>query len=153
MLYIFVDMLDAQDIPQPSTQDNPLPGEVVDPEEEARLAFKQLKALSHGLTARKATRIASRMSKWANPSYAQWSDINKKVTKEMIRQIWPCLEGEIKKGRWKIGKCEHDGIKQHAERIFLEINGLPLHNADAPLYFAKMLYMHFVMGEPVDFAS
>ena len=49
--------------------------------------------------------------------------------------------------------CQHDGVKQHAERIFLEINGHPLHNANAPLYFAKMLYMHFMMGEPIDFGS
>ena len=48
-------------------------------------------------------------------------------------------------------QVQHDGVKQHAERIFLEINRHPLHNADAPLYFAKMLYMHFVMGEPIDF--
>ena len=52
-----------------------------------------------------------------------------------------------------MGKCEHDGIKQHAKRIFLEINGHPFHNTDASMFFAKILYMHFVMGEPVDFAS
>lgn len=150
-------MADAQENPQSGVQGNPQPSEQENPQlntrEDARKAYERAKALSHGLTARDATRTAIRMSKWANPSYAQWSDINKTVTKEMIKEVWPCSEGEIKKGRWKVGKCRHDGIKQHAERIFLEINGHPLHNADAPLYFAKMLYMHFIMGQPVDFAS
>ena len=154
MFFNFVGMANTQDIPQAQAQNPPQPaGEVSDRREEARLAFEQMKALSHGMTACDATKAASRMSRWENPSYAQWSDINKRVTKEMIMQIWPCLEGEIKEGRWKVGRCQHDGVKQHAERIFLEINGHPLHNADAPLYFAKMLYMHFVMGEPNDFGS
>ena len=31
--------------------------------------------------------------------------------------------------------------------------GHPLHNGDAPLYLAKMLYMHFHLQRPVDFSS
>ena len=71
----------------------------------------------------------------------------------MIKEIWPLSEGEMKKGRWKVSKCLNEDIKQNAERIFLKVYGHPLHNADSPLYFAKMLYVHFVLGRPVDFAS
>ena len=35
----------------------------------------------------------------------------------------------------------------------MEVFGHPLHNHDAPLYFAKMLYMQFVLEQPVDFSS
>ena len=44
-------------------------------------------------------------------------------------------------------------IKLNAEIIFLEVFGHPLHNTDSPLYFAKMLYVQFVQGRSVDFAS
>lgn len=119
----------------------------------ARKAFERMKALSQGLTAREATRTACRLSQWANPTHAQWREINRDVTKEMIVQVWPCPEGEIKKGRWKVSRCLNEDIRLNAERIFLEVYGHPLHNADAPLYFAKMLYVHFIKGTPVDFSS
>ena len=41
----------------------------------------------------------------------------------------------------------------HAECIFLKVFGHPLHNADCPLYFAKMLYVQFVQNRLVDFVS
>ena len=99
------------------------------------------------MTANQASRTACRLSKWANPTYAQWKDINKIVTKDMIKEIWPSSTAtKITKGRWKIAKCTNDDIKIHAEQIFLEVYGHPLHNADSPLYFAKMLYHQFVNG-------
>lgn len=127
--------------------------EGVERAETAKKAFERLKLLSRGMTANQASRAASRLSKWANPTYAQWKDINKVVTKDMIKAIWPCPDSEIAKGRWKVSKCLNDNIKIHAERIFLEVYGHPLHNSDCPLYFAKMLYYHFVMGCQVDFSS
>ena len=81
------------------------------------------------------------------PTYVQWKNINKEVIKDMIKTIWPCPESEITKGRWKISKCQHEKIRKNAERIFLEVYGHPLHNADNPLYFAKMLYHQFVQGK------
>ena len=45
-----------------------------------------------------------------------------------------------------------DKIKQNAETIAIEVFGHPLHNHDAPLYFAKMLYMYLVLHNPLDFA-
>ena len=71
----------------------------------------------------------------------------------MVKSIWPCAESEIRKGRWKVSRCSNEDIKLNAERIFLEVFGHPLHNADSPLYFAKMLYVQFVQGRPVDFTS
>ena len=71
----------------------------------------------------------------------------------MVKDIWPCDELEIKKGGWKITKCSHDDIKENAKRIHLEVFGQCLHNADCPLYFAKMLYVQFVQGCNVDFGS
>lgn len=121
--------------------------------EQARKAYERAKALSQGQTAREATRTACRFSNWANPAHLQYKEVNREITKDMVKAIWPCPEGEIKKGRWKISRCLNEDIKQNAERIFLEVYGHPLHNADASLYFAKMLYMHFVKQRPVDFAS
>ena len=71
----------------------------------------------------------------------------------MIKAIWPCLDSEIKKGRWKVSRCNNKDIKIHAKRIFLKVFGHPLHNAECPLQFAKMLYVQFVQNKPVDFAS
>ena len=67
--------------------------------EMARKAYERMKALAHGLDAKQATRTACRLSKWANPTFAQWKDVNNRVTKEMIKAVWPCPEGEVKKGR------------------------------------------------------
>ncbi len=121
--------------------------------QEALNAFQRMKELAHGMSAAQATRTARRLSKWANPNHAQWKEINKEVSKDMIRAIWPCEDGEIKKGRWKVSKCRHLEIKDNAERIYLEVFGHPLHNADCPLYFAKMLFVQFVQQRPVDFSS
>ena len=53
----------------------------------ARKAYERLKSLSQGLTAQQATKASGKLSRWANPTYAQWSDINKKITKDMIKAI------------------------------------------------------------------
>lgn len=82
--------------------------EGVERAETAKKAFERLKLLSRGMTANQASRAASRLSKWANPTYAQWKDINKVVTKDMIKAIWPCPDSEIAKGRWKVSKCLND---------------------------------------------
>ena len=58
MLFIFVDMANTQDVLQSSAQYSPLPREVEDPQEESRLAFERMKALSNGLTVREATKTA-----------------------------------------------------------------------------------------------
>ena len=50
-------------------------------------------------------------------------------------------------------KCTHEDIKSNAERIYLEVFGHPFHHCDAPLFFAKMLYMQFIQGEDVDLSS
>ena len=42
----------------------------------AQRAYDIMKFLSQGMTTRIATRIASRLSKWENPTYVQWKDIN-----------------------------------------------------------------------------
>ena len=65
----------------------------------------------------------------------------------MIKEIWPCVDSEIKKGRWKVSRCNNEDIKIHAECIFLKVFGHPLHNVDYPLYFAKMLYVQFVQTD------
>lgn len=119
----------------------------------AKKSFERLKLVSQGLTGTQAARAACRLSKWANPTYAQWKDINRTITKDMIKAVWPCPESEIAKGRWKISKCLNEDIKANAEKIYLEVYGHPLHNADSPLYFAKMLYHEFIDGRHVDFAS
>ena len=71
----------------------------------------------------------------------------------MIEAMWPCADSKIKKGRWKVSRCNNANIKIHAECIFLEVFGHPLHNANCPLYFAMMLYVQFVQNSLVDFAS
>ena len=83
----------------------------------------------------------------------QWKEINETVTTAMVKEVWPCPDSETGKGRWKISRCRVDEIKKNAETIAMEVLGHPLHNHDAPLYFAKMLYMHFVLERPVDFSS
>ena len=67
-------------------------------------AFKRMKELAQGMIAQQATRTARRLSKWANPNHAQWKDINKEISKEMIKVIWLREDREIKKGRWKVSK-------------------------------------------------
>ena len=112
-----------------------------------------MKELAQKMTAQQATRTAQRLSKWANSNHALWKDINKDISKEIIKAIWPCEDGEIKKGRWKVSKCKNQQIKDNAEWIYLEFFGLPLYNADCELYFVKMLYVQFVQQHPVDFSS
>ena len=98
----------------------------------AQKAYKRLETLAQGLTTQQATRIVCRLSRWANPTYLQWKDINRDITKDIIKAIWPCADSEIKKGRWKVSRCNNRDIKMHAERIFLKVFGHPLHNADCP---------------------
>ena len=71
----------------------------------------------------------------------------------MIKAMQPCAKLEITQGIQKVSRCNNEDIKIHAKRIFLKVFGHPLHNADSPLYFAKMLYVQFVQNRPVDFAS
>ena len=71
----------------------------------------------------------------------------------MVREIWPIIDANANKGQWKVTKFLNEDIQQNAEQIALEVFGQPLHNHDEPLYFAKMLYMHFVLKESVDFSS
>ena len=47
----------------------------------AQRAYNKMKSLSQGMTARTTTRTASRLSRWENPTYVQWKDINQEVTK------------------------------------------------------------------------
>ena len=71
----------------------------------------------------------------------------------MVKEVWPCPDSETSKGQWNISHYRVDEIKQNAETIAMEVFGHPLHNHDAPLYFAKMLYMQFVLHNLVDFFS
>ena len=48
MLFDFVVMANTQDVPQSSAKNNPLPREVRDPQEEARLAFERMKLYRMG---------------------------------------------------------------------------------------------------------
>ena len=78
-------------------------------------AFERMKELAQVMTAQKATCTLQRLSRWSNPNHAQWKDINKEISKEMIKVIWPCEDDEIKKGRWKVSKCKNQQIKDNAE--------------------------------------
>ena len=99
-------------------------------------------------------RIAARTSEWASATGVQWKEINQIVDRDMIKSIWRGVaDDNIKKGRLKLSQCNNDDIKVNAERIYLDVIGQPLHHTDCPLWFAKMLYMHYVMGRPVDFSS
>ena len=114
-------------------------------------AFERMKELAQGMTAQQATWTTQRLSRWANPNHAQWKDINKEISKEMIKAIRACEDGEIKKGKWKVSKCKNQKIKDNVEQIYLEVFGHSLHNANCALYFAKMLYVQFVQKCPIDF--
>ena len=121
--------------------------------ERAKKAYERLKSLSTAMSTREASRTARRLSRWANPLHMQWKDVNNTVTTSMVKEVWPCSDAETLKGRWKVSKCLHEDMKKNAETIAMEVFGQPLHNHDAPLYFAKMLYMQFVLEQPVDFSS
>lgn len=121
--------------------------------ERAKKAYARLQSLSTAMGTRDASRTALRLSRWGNPLHMQWKDINETVTTSMVKEVWPCPDSETNKGRWKVSRCRVDEIKNNAETIAMEVFGHPLHNHDAPLYFAKMLYMHFVLQNPVDFSS
>ena len=72
----------------------------------------------------------------------------------MVKSIWRGVPNDnISKGRLKLSQCTDNDIRQHGERIFLDVMGQPMHHQDCPLWFAKMLYCHFVMQRPVDFSS
>ena len=71
----------------------------------------------------------------------------------MVKRIWRGVPNDnISKGRLKLSQCTDNDIRQHGERIFLDVMGQPMHQ-DCPLWFAKMLYCHFVLQRPVDFSS
>ena len=104
----------------------------------------RLQSMAVAMGTKDASRVACRLSRWSNPLHMQWKEINDAVTTDMVREIWPITDANASKGRWKVTKCLNADIQQNAKQIALEIFGHPLHNHDAPLYFAKMLYMHFV---------
>ena len=58
-----------------------------------------MKKIAQGMSGQQTTHTAQRLSRWENPNHAQWKDINKEVTKDMIKAIWPCDHGETKKDR------------------------------------------------------
>ena len=53
----------------------------------AQKAYERLKTLAQGLIAQQATRTVCRLSRWTNLTYLQWKDINKEITKDMIKAI------------------------------------------------------------------
>lgn len=119
----------------------------------ARKAFARLQSMAVAMGTLDASRVARQLSRWSNPLHMQWKEINDTVDTNMVKAIWPISDSNANKGRWKITKCTNEDIRNNAEQIAMEVFGHALHNHDAPLYFAKMLYMHFVLKKPVDFSS
>ena len=75
--------------------------------------FERMKELAQGMTAQQATHTTQRLSKWANSNHAQWKDINKEISKEIIKAIWPCEDGEIRlDGRCPSAKINKSRIIQ-----------------------------------------
>ena len=122
--------------------------------ERCKKAYDRLRSMVQGAGPNDTARIGARCSAWADPTRAQWKDVNKLVDKDMIKSIWRGVpDDNIAKGRLKISQCINNDIKEHGERIFLDVMGQPMHHQDCPLWFAKMLYCHFVLQSPVDFSS
>lgn len=96
----------------------------------------------------------ARTSKWALADGKLWKDIQWTVTTEMVKEAWPSvLDEQIRKGRLKLDKCIILKIRQNADAIYLAILGTTLFHTDCPLWFAKMLYIRYVLKQPVDFSS
>ena len=105
--------------------------------EQPKKAYTRLQSLSMAMGTRDALRIALRLSRWGNTLHKQWKEINDIVITSMVKEVWPCLDSETTKGRWKVTRCRVDEIKNNAETIAMEVFGHPLHNHDAPLYLPK----------------
>ena len=51
-------------------------------------------------------RIGAQALVWADPIGAQWSEIKKKVDKDIIKSVWQGVSDDnISKGRLKISQC------------------------------------------------
>lgn len=42
----------------------------------AKKAFERLKSLSSAMGTKELSRVAQRLSRWANPTHLQWKDVN-----------------------------------------------------------------------------
>ena len=121
---------------------------------EAKRAFERLQQMASAPSVNETARIAARTSRWAPADGAQYSAVTRTVDKDMIKAAWPGVTDDaIKKGRLKTTACNVPAITANAERIYVDVMGQPLHHNDCPFWFAKMLYMQFVLGTPVDFSS
>ena len=122
--------------------------------EDAKKAYDRLRQMADALTINETARIAGRTSRWAPVAGAQYAQVNKDVDKDMVKSVWPGVtDDHIKKGRLKTTSCNVPEIQANAEHIYVDVMGQPLHHNDCPFWFAKMLYMQFVLGIPVDFSS
>lgn len=127
---------------------------MADDRDRCKRAYERLRSMVQGVGPNDTARIAARCSTWANPTGVQWSEVNKIVDKDMVKSIWRGVPNDnISKGRLKLSQCSDNDIREHGERIFLDVMGQPMHHQDCPLWFAKMLYCHFVLQRPVDFSS
>lgn len=126
----------------------------MDERERCRKAYYRLKLMADASSSSDAARIAARSSNWAPAHGKQWKEINRIVTTDMVKSIWPGVSSDaIGKGRLKLDRCSNNNIKENAEAIYLACSGTTLFHTDCPLWFAKMLYCQFVMEETVDFSS
>lgn len=122
--------------------------------ERCRKAYYRLKLMADASTSSDAARIAARSSNWAPAHGKQWKEINRIVTTDMVRSVWPGVSSDaISKGRVKLDRCINNSIKENAEAIYLACTGTTLFHTDYPLWFSKMLDCQFVMGQDVDFSS
>lgn len=126
----------------------------MDDRERCKKTYEHLRMLADATRPNDQARLAARTSEWAPPNGKQWKEINKNVTTEMVKEVWPNVSDEsIRKGRLKLEKCIVPKIRTNAEAIFLACTGTTLFHTDCPLWFAKMLYMQYVLDQPVDFSS
>ena len=122
--------------------------------EDAKKAYDRLQQMASASTINETARIAGRTSRWAPVTGAQYAQVNKDVDKDMVKSVWPGVtDDQIKKGRLKTTSCNVPEIQANAEHIYVDVMGQPLHHNDCPFWFAKILYMQFVLGVPVDFSS
>ena len=122
--------------------------------EDAKKAYDRLQQMASASTINETAHIAGRTSRWAPVTGAQYAQVNKDVDKDMVKSVWPGVtDDQIKKGRLKTTSCNVPEIQANAEHIYVDVMGQPLHHNDCPFWFAKMLYMQFVLGIPVDFSS
>lgn len=127
---------------------------MADDRDKSKRAFERLRSMVQGCGPNDTARIAARCSQWATATGVQWKEVNTLVDKDMIKSVWRGVpEENIKKGRLKLSQCSHEEILANAEKIYLDVMGQPMHHKDCPLWFAKMLYCHYVLARTVDFSS